>query len=66
MANKKVAQKHFTVSARVNIEVSIVVKANNFYEAVEIGKGMGVHDFVEILGDFVDGEHRVVTVYEND
>lgn len=46
----------FNISANLKLTVSVQIEAQDFYEAIEKAKGLGVTDFVNILGDFDDGE----------
>lgn len=59
--NKKI--KDFQVMAKLTLDISIPVSAKTIEEAVEKSKVLDEHDFVEILGEYMDGNYEITGVY---
>jgi hypothetical protein len=55
MGSKKTLET-FNISGIIRAQVTVQIEANNFQEAIEKAKELDVKDFVEILGDYDDGE----------
>jgi hypothetical protein len=55
----------FEVQAKLDLLVSTTVSAKSIEEALEKAKGLQETDFVEFLGDYIDGKFRVSGVYES-
>jgi len=64
MMAKKV--KSFMVTTKLNIDCSINIKAESLEDAVQQTLGLRENDFVDIYGDYMDGDMRVTGVLEND
>ena len=60
--NKKT--KSYLVQAVLHLMVATEVRAKDLDEALEIAKTMKESDFVDIHGDYVDGNMSVTGVYE--
>lgn len=58
--------KSFNVTAKLNITCNIDIKAESLEDAIEQARTLGETDFVDILGDFIDGNMYVIGVYDND
>lgn len=55
--------KKFTVSAVLNLNVTVDVTARSLEEALQKSKELKDHDFVEILGEYLDGSFEVTGIY---
>lgn len=62
MTDKKQKIKDFTVYAQVNINCTKQVSAYTLEEAMIKAKEFNEHDFVEILGDYNDGDFEILGV----
>ena len=56
-------QKDYTVQAKLDLVVSINISARSLEEALEKSKQLKVQDFVDILGDYIDGEMEITGMY---
>ena len=56
----------FSVWAKLNLDVSIEIKAESLEDAVVRSKELKEHDFVEFLGDFNDGDMKITGVFESE
>lgn len=65
MAKEKAKTRSFDVHARMNLLVSISISAQSLDEAVEASKKMAEEDFVDFIGDYVDGEFRISGIFES-
>jgi adenosine deaminase len=65
MQKGKDKQKDFEVQAKLELLVSVTVSAKNLDEAIEKSKGFRETDFVDILGDYMDGNFYISGVYES-
>lgn len=61
---EKVKTKTFNVTARLGLEVNIEISASSLEDAVQKSKNLTHTDFVDILGDFNDGEMKINGVFE--
>jgi hypothetical protein len=55
--------KQFTVSAKLDLLVSVEVTARSLDEALEKSKSLKVQDFVDVDGDYLDGEMEITGIY---
>lgn len=60
----KSKNKTFHVNGRLALEVCIPIIAESLENAIEKSKSLKETDFVDILGDFNDGEMRVTGIFE--
>lgn len=56
--------KTFVISAKVTVDTTCEVKAETLEEAIELGRQLGVHDFVDIRGDHNDSSLVVTGLFE--
>lgn len=63
--DKSNAKKRFSITAKLELEVSIDVDAASLADAVEMAKGLKEADFVTIDGDFNDGSIEIIGAYRN-
>lgn len=63
MANKK--NREFQVQARLSLLVTASITAKDPEEAIQKAKTLEESDFVDIHGDYMDGNFRVTGVYES-
>jgi len=56
--------KDFNIMAKVTIDTTLTIRAKDLDDAVEIGKSLREVDFVDIKGDFIDGDLKVYGAYE--
>lgn len=54
----------YTVQAKLDLFVSIEVRAQSLADALEQSKTLKETDFVEIGGEFIDGSMEVTGVYK--
>jgi hypothetical protein len=52
----------YQVYARLNLEVSVKIKAETLEEALKEARTMKEEDFVNILGEYLDGRMKVIGV----
>ncbi len=52
----------YTIYAKLNIEVTTTVRADNLGAALERAKGLQETDFVRFGGDYIDGDMRIVGI----
>jgi hypothetical protein len=57
--------KEYQVQAVVKTSVSVPVWAKTLEEAIEKSKGLKDDDFVEVIGEHIDGDFRITGVYES-
>lgn len=57
-----VKKKRFNVMARLTLEVSVPITADNFTDAIEQSKTLKEQDFVKILGEFMDGAMEIIGI----
>jgi len=57
--------KEYQVQALVKAIVSVSVNAKNVEEALQKSKELKEEDFVEILGEHLDGDFRITGIYES-
>lgn len=55
--------KTFMVMAKLKLDVSVEISATDLDDALLKAKELGVHDFVDIQGEFTDGDHEVYGVF---
>ena len=60
------ALKTYSVTGRLELVVSIDVKAENLVDALLSAGKLTEHDFVKILGEYFDGGLAIVGVSDND
>ena len=58
--------KSFTVMAKVTIDCDISIRAESLEDAVFESAKLKEKDFVEIRGNFNDGNLKITGCYEND
>ncbi len=63
MADKPKKLQTYCIQAKLNLMVSIEVSAHDLDEALAMSKEKEVSDFVDIHGDYIDGNMRVTGVY---
>jgi len=56
-------QESFYVEARIVVSVGVEVVARSLEDAVEKSKSMKLDDFIGLLGDLNDSNHRISGVY---
>lgn len=54
MANKNL--KTFNVAASMKVSVNIQIEAKDYQDALNKAKDLNEHDFIEMKGDYNDGE----------
>ena len=62
---KKPKTEEYYITARLALEVNIAITASSLEDAVEKSKSLNVENFVEILGDYNDGEMRITGIFEH-
>jgi len=55
----------FHIYAKVLIETSIEIGAENLQNALEKSKELKISDFVDIIGEHNDSELRITGIYED-
>ena len=63
MRSKKL--QSFSVWARLHIDATINIEAESMADALERAKELDEHDFVKILGVYIEGKFLVYGVLEN-
>lgn len=58
--------KTFTVGEKLNLYVGIDVTAKSLEEALQKASNFGVDDFVTIDGEYLDGQFKFNSIWEND
>lgn len=56
--------KTYVVAATLALEISIEVEAESLRGAAEFAETLKEADFVKILGEYNDGDIRIISVYE--
>jgi len=62
MATRTSTLRTFSVSAQVNIWVSVPIEAESLEDAVTKSRDLGVTDFVTTDGEHIDSQHIVIGV----
>ena len=62
---KENTNKSYQVQAVLHLMVTVEVNAKSIDEAIETSKTFKETDFVEILGEYLDGNFNVTGVYES-
>jgi len=52
--------------SKIELNIIIDMSAKDLDEALVKSKDLNEHDFVDILGEYMDGKFRVTGVYERD
>lgn len=60
-----VKNKSFSIWAKLHLDVSVDIPAVSLEEAVQKSKELKEQDFVEILGEFNDGELEIVGIHKS-
>jgi hypothetical protein len=50
----------YQVYAKLNLEVSVKIKAENLEDALQQSRKMNEEDFVKILGEYLDGKMKII------
>jgi hypothetical protein len=58
------SQRQFTVSAQVHVETTYDIQADNLEDALAKARDLKLLDFVTLSGDYNDGRHDIVCIYE--
>lgn len=58
--------KTFSVCGKLELDISLDVSAASLEEAVAQSKKLDVDDFVEITGEYNDGNLRITGLFEHD
>ena len=61
---KKLQERSYQIQAEVRSIVCVQVDAVSLEEAVTKAKAFSAGDFVEYLGEHIDGDFRISGVYE--
>lgn len=67
MATKSVTVKPgntYSITGTLNLQVSVEIQANSITEAVEKAKALKEENFVDILGEYVDGGVEITGIYK--
>ena len=62
--NKSKRPKTFTVYGKSTMEVGLEITATSLPEAMEKASKLTVEDFVEVNGEYIDGDFRIIGVNE--
>lgn len=57
--------KTFHVMAKLRLDCGVDIKAESIEDAVAKARLMKETDFVEVLGEYTDGETKIFGVFEN-
>jgi len=63
VADKPKKNKTYCIQAQLKLMVSIEVSAPDLDTALTLSKEKKVSDFVEIHGDYIDGDHTITGIY---
>ena len=66
MATRQSTLRSFSVSAQLNIWVSVTIEAESLEDAIEKSRDLGVTDFVTVDGEHIDSQHVVTGVSRED
>jgi len=53
----------FQIGARLDLEITVPIVADDIEQAAIKSKELEVHDFVKILGEWLDGGMKIVSIY---
>ncbi len=59
-----VKNQRFDITAKLVLEVSININAENLADAVEQSKSLHESDFIKFRGEYIDGKINIVGVYK--
>lgn len=57
--------KSYQVQAVLHLMISVDVQAKSLDDALELSKTMKEVDFVDIQGEYIDGDMRITGAYES-
>jgi len=66
VADKPKKLQTYCIQAKLSLIVSTEVSAHDLDEALAKSKEMNEDNFVEILGEYMDGNHTITGVYLSD
>lgn len=58
-------ERSYQIQAKLDLLVAIEVSAKSLEEALQKSSNLKETDFVEINGDYIDGNYRITGVYES-
>lgn len=64
MARQK-GVRNFTISAQVHVETTYDIQALSMEDALTQARNLKLTDFVTLSGDFNDGRHEIVSLFEH-
>lgn len=54
----------YLVSAKLEVEADIEIKGESLEDALSQARDLTVLDFIEFKNTYIDGEHKIVSIYE--